>query len=155
MHAASRVVEEMGEFAIFLHPADDALTSTYKRMGYRSGICGSPRNLEDSRAMACDDIDNYMRQRALIGRGIAEKTLFWEMSDDVTRRFITDAVAGGAEMATGDGFVQLKYENRIIESLCRDAVCENDDFCLWIPIGETPLITLMENYKGFTGLVGD
>lgn len=155
MVAAAQKVEEMGEHAIFLHPADDVLTATYKRLGYRSGIYGSERSCCQHKMRVCDTIDNYLQLRDLSGKQIAERAVFWEFCTLITRRFVTDALAVGAKMnADADG-VQLTHADRTLEYLCADTIHVNKDYCLWLPLGDTPLTGIMNEFDGLTGLVGD
>lgn len=155
MVAAAQIVETLGEHAIYLHPADEVLTQTYKRLGYYPGIYRDSRVSTCQYSHVCHTVDEYMQQRERIGDRMAYDTVVWQPTDGVTRRFVADAVAIGAEMTTGAEAVQLTYKGRALETLHINAVCENEDYCLWLPIGDTPLVTLMNEFNGFTGLVGD
>lgn len=155
MDAAAQTVERMGEHAIFLHPADDTLTATYKRLGYSSGIYGSERSLDPQNMRVCDSVSNYLKQRELSVKQIAERTVFWEFCDAITHRFVADAVAFDAKMTAGANGVQLTYAGRTIESLSAGFRRANEDYCLWLPLGDTPLVEIMNEFDGLTGLVGD
>ena len=155
MTAAARTVEAMGENGIYLHPADAALTTTYKRMGYRSGIFGGSPAVWPRDLCVCDTIDDYLQQREQISKRLADHTVIWETADSITRRFVSDAVSAGARMAADTDCIQLTLNDNVLEALCVDGHYTNNDYCLWLPINNTPLAALMTAYSGFTGLVGD
>ncbi len=155
MAAAARVVAAMGENAIYLHPADDKLTETYKRFGYRAGIFrgSSPENrLQMPIGYASEA---YLEKRRALTKRISDRTVYWNTDDSITRFFLTDAVARGAEMRMDDNGLCLSHNDMVIESINADLSREDKDYCLWLPIGDTPLTALMEQYDGITGLVGD
>lgn len=155
MTAAAQAVVAMGEHAIYLHPADDVLTATYQRLGYRVGIVGDEHSPTNKIMPVCQTVDEYMQKRGeLIGR-ISQEAIFWNTAEDLTRFFVTDAVSRGAQMSADDGCIELAINGTIIESLKHNYSNKNKDYCLWLPIGDTPLTALMGEYDGVTGLVGD
>ncbi len=155
MAAAAQIVSAMGEHAIYLHPADDMLTATYQRLGYRVGIFGGERSQPDETMPACQAVDEYMRKRDKLIDRISQDAVFWNTAKDTTRFFVSDAVSRGARMSADVGSVELTISGAVIESVNGDCSCKGEDYCLWLPIGDTPLTALMTKYDGVTGLVGD
>ncbi len=155
MAAAAQTVAAMGENAIYLHPADNKLTETYQRLGYRAGIFGSDHVQAENELPEYQTVDEYMKMRGKLIDRYSENTVVWDTAEDVTRFFVTDAVARGATMNGNEDRVALLLGDTVIESLDGVSFGENKDYCLWLPIDDTPLSALMEEYKGFTGLVGD
>lgn len=154
MAAAAQVVASIGECAIYLHPADERLTDTYKRLGYRSGIFGFCAKI-DNPMTVCTSANTYIQKRNEIIDRVSRDAVFWNVKDASTRFFVADASARGAKMTHSDNGVELSFENATIELINTDGQRENADYCLWLPIGNTPLMTLMKEYDGITGLVGD
>lgn len=152
---AAQTVAAIGENAIYLHPADEKLTATYKRLGYRPGIFGGNCVKTNEKLHTCSTVDEYMQKRdELIGR-ISQSAVFWNTSADITRFFVADATSRGAAMVYNDDRAELSFENTVIESIRTDSSRENGDYCLWLPIGDSPLMDLMGKFEGVTGLVGD
>ncbi len=155
MTAAARAVSTMGEHAIYLHPADDVLTATYQRLGYRVGIVGDKLSHANKAMTVCHTTDDYMQKRDELIDCISRDAVFWNAAEDTTRFFVTDAVNRGARMSADDGCIELAINGAIIESVKHNYTNKNKDYCLWLPIGDTPLTALMAEYDGVTGLVGD
>lgn len=155
MTAAAHTVREMGEHAIYLHPADDTLTATYKRLGYRAGICGGSQASGAKQAQAINSLNDYMSERKEIVERIADNAVFWSTDDSVTRLFVTDALSRGADMTVDDDTLWLSLSEKTVEFISINDDCTDNNFCLWLPIGDTPLTALMDERKGFTGLIGD
>lgn len=154
MNAAEKTVAAMGESAIYLHPADERLTDTYKRLGYRSGIFGS-RARADLPMSVCASVDVYMQKRNEVIDCISQDAVFWNVSDGIAHFFVADAYARGAKMMCTDNDVALSFKETAIETIGIDARRENADHCLWLPVGDSPLLALMQEFDGVTGLVGD
>ena len=154
MNAAAQMVAAMGENAIYLHPADERLTDTYKRLGYRSGVYGFSMKIIPS-PTACASVDAYIQKRNVVIDGISQEAVFWNVADDTARFFVADASARGAKMALSNDGVVLTFENVTVELISTDGQRENADYCLWLPIGDSPLTALMKEIDGITGLVGD
>ncbi len=155
MTAAAQTVARMGEHAIYLHPADDQLTATYQRLGYRTGICGSDRCQIMLDLPGCSSVGEYLaRRRELVDR-VSKNAVIWNPNEAVTRFFVTDAVARGAIMSADSARITLSFGETTVETLSADLSGEDDRYCLWLPIGDTPLSALMEKHAAFTGLVGD
>ncbi len=155
MLAAAQAVAAMGEYAIYLHPADEKLTAAYQRLGYRAGIFGADHYRAESEPSVYQTVSEYLIRRTAIIERLSQNTIIWNTNEDVTRFFVTDAVAHGARMLGGDESAALVLHDHVIESLSENRSREDNTFCLWLPIGDTPLSALMEKYDGFTGLVGD
>ncbi len=155
MSAAADKVAELNENAIYLHPADDILTATYLRLGYKTGICSSkPQDGVVSQSL-CPFVDTYLRYRVGVIDELSTQTVFWNTNELTTRFFVTDAVSRQAKMYVDDSGVALTHGKAILESLDSQNVKGEDKFCLWLPINDTPLIQLMDEYGGLTGLVGE
>lgn len=155
MTAAAQTVAEMGENAIYLHPADAPLTETYKRLGYRAGIFRGSFAEKRLEMSICDSLEDYMEKRRTLIKRISDRTVFWNTDDSITRFFLADTVGRGAEIRIDKDGLCLSRGDTVIESINADLSREDKDFCLWLPIGDTPLSALMEQYDGITGLVGD
>lgn len=155
MTAAAQTVSAMGENAIYLHPADDALTATYQRLGYRAGIVGGEHSRPNKIMPICQTVVDYIQKRDELITCISQNAVFWNTENDVTRLFVSDAVSRGARMRADDGCIELTINDAIIESLESTYSYKNNEYCLWLPIGDTPLTALMAEYDGVTGLVGD
>ncbi len=155
MAAAAQKASAMGEHAIYLHPADDMLTATYQRLGYRVGIFGGERLQSDETMPVCQAVDDYMQKRNELIDRISQEAVFWNTAEDITRFFVADAVSRGARMSANDGCIELAINGAVIESIKSDYSHKIEDYCLWLPIGDTPLTALMTEYDGVTGLVGD
>lgn len=155
MAAAAQAVTAMGEHAIYLHPADDVLTATYQRLGYRVGVFGGEHSQPREATPACQTVAEYMKTREKLIHRISQNAIFWNTAEDVTRFFITDAVDRGARMMADVDCVELTINGAVIESLECDHSSKNDHYCLWLPVGDTPLTALMADYNGVTGMVGD
>lgn len=155
MAVAAQAVSALDEQAIYLHPADDMLTVTYQRLGYRVGIFGGEHSHANKTSLACEAVDDYMQKRDKLINFISQNTVFWNTAEEVTRFFVADAVARGVRMSVDEDCVELALNNTVIESVTSDYSHKNKDYCLWLPIGDTPLTALMADYDGVTGLVGD
>lgn len=154
MSYAAQTIAAMGESAIYLHPADEKLTDTYKRLGYRSRVFGSRAEIDQS-TTACTSVNAYIQQRNEVIDRISQDVVFWSVADDTARFFVADTSARGAKMTHSDNGVALSLENTTIESIHTDSQRENADYCLWLPLGDTSLSALMKEFDGITGLVGD
>ncbi len=154
MSAASKTVQAMGEDAIYLHPADEALTQTYQRLGYRKGIVGGAE-ARNKQLPVIDSADEYALKRANRVKELSQQTVFWDVSQDVMRFFLRDAIARGAIMRGDEASLELAHKQSTIEYLESDCAHGNEEYCLWLPIGDTPLLPLMEKFKGAGGMVGD
>jgi GNAT superfamily N-acetyltransferase len=154
MAAAAQKVAEIGENAIYLHPADGKLTETYKRLGYHCGIFRSYTKAGTSR-WARTSIAGYEEKRSEIKNVISRNAIFWDVCSDSARFFITDSVFRGASAVCSEDGTCLLYDENVIESIAKEGLHEDENYCLWMPIGDTPLIALMKKFDGITGLVGE
>lgn len=155
MSAAAQTVAAMGENAIYLHPADEKLTATYQRLGYRAGIFGGDHFRAENKPSVYQTVNEYMMRRSKIIERLSENTVIWSANEDVTRFFVADAVARGATMLGDNERAALVLKDNAIESLSADGSRRDNMYCLWLPIGDTPISALMEKFEAFTGLVGD
>lgn len=154
MNAAADIVSERKENAIFLHPADDKLTQTYQRLGYKAGIGAS--NSQKCATTPCRTIDAYLKQRADVIQKCSKDVVFWNVGESTLRYFVQDAVDRNAQMFIEDNATALLVDNHIIESITSHSTTVVDDrFCLWLPMDNTPLVSLMEQHGGQTGIIGD
>lgn len=151
MTEAERTVREMGEYAIYLHPADEALVDTYCRMGYRVGIAGAG----SSNAQKWQKDINYKQVRRDILINVSQNSVVWEMSSNVVDFFIDDAFSGGAAAFVGEGVAELKIADKTIEQVASKRPIDNDAFCLWLPTKNSPLEDVMSKHGGYTGIIGD
>ena len=155
MSAAAVKVAELNENAIYLHPADDMLTATYQRLGYKVGI-GSCQSQKDTEWQSVfSSVDEYVHLRRHLIKQLSQKSVFWDANEQTTRFIIADAVSRNAQMFRDNKGVALMHNNKIIESLSLAEQKSNDAFCLWLPISSSPLTDLMNEFGGSTGLVGD
>lgn len=154
MLAAAQTVAAMGEDAIYLHPADERLTDTYKRLGYHAGVFRS--NTSTPLPMTnLATVDAYLQNRRKIIDHVSQNTVFWDVKGDSLHFFVSDAVSRGATMFCNDTCVALTFEHTTIESIGKSTQRDNADHCLWLPIGDASLVSLMNEFNGITGLVGD
>lgn len=155
MSAAAVKVAELNENAIYLHPADDMLTATYQRLGYKAGICGCQLQKSAEWQSVSSSVDEYVHHRENLINQLSRKSVFWDTNEQTVRFFIADAVSGNAQMFRDDNGVALMHDDKIIESLSLAGLKSNDAFCLWLPINSSSLADLMNEFGGNTGLVGE
>lgn len=150
MRAAESEVREMGEYAIYLHPADETLVDTYCRMGYQAGIYGGKSTMHNQQISA-----EYKQKRYELLKKLSENTVVWDLNETIIDYFIGDAQKNGAVTKITDTTVTLTVENTVIEHIATHITSENNTYCLWIPTQKSPLTKWMTSHNGYTGLVGE
>ncbi len=153
MTAASVFVGQLGEEAIYLHPANKLLEASYCRMGYLPGIAGSVSiNAEITQPV---DSRTYLSARSAAVQRLSHLAVAWDLSPQVVAFFIEDAVADGATASYSDDGVCLSIGDECIEAFVTVPREKMATHCLWISTKPSPLRDIMQQYGGFTGLVGD
>ncbi len=153
MNAACQLTQQAGEHAIYLHPANDKLEYSYRRMGYLPGIVGGGAG-KQLRQPANDVL--YQTARHTIIRQLRHTTVVWDIAPNVANFFLRDAIENRAEMVCSDTEVSLWHKKTCIESFSLDHTNNNNTaYCLWIPTSISTLHDIMLQHGGCTGLVGD
>ena len=151
MQAAARLVESMGEHAIYLHPADETLDKTYRRLGYQDGIFGvryeTPQNVYKVPFCRTD----YFRKRKQLLTDFKRNIVVWDPSEAVVSLFLSEADA----MVINDHHMLATTHEAVTEWITADHYNKNKDFCLWLPVKRSPLQEYMAQYNGFSGIIGD
>ncbi len=156
MAVAEQLVRERGEAAIYLHPADAALTETYRRLGYLDGICRGVSTDGVRRLVPCADIDSYKAARIAAIESAKQRCVVWDMAPLVLEIFLQDAVADGAALWRGESTVVIQDGERMYDGISPSTARDDTTFCLWLPTGNiTELFQYMQKYGGLTGMVGD
>ncbi len=155
LSAAAQTVQKLGEAAIYLHPADEALVQSYRRFGYRSGIVGGIDVGSNHELLLIDSTDEYMVKRQQCIEQLSQHTVFWDVTQNTVQFYLQDALSHGATLRGDKTSIKCAYRNNVIECLGEGRVQGNEAYCLWLPIGNSPLESLMDEYYGATGMVGD
>ncbi|MBQ9860403.1 MAG: GNAT family N-acetyltransferase [Clostridia bacterium] len=151
----------LGARAIYLHPASDSLVEYYKRCGYRSGIGewgmdGTGRNGTDISA------EDYVLKRAALA---PSDTPVWQLSDEGNLFFLREMLADGWSTMGNEFFCGLLSQDGNYGYDCHGAACgksavgvsgtEFRNTAMWLPIGDSPLHTIMDTKRGYTAFLGD
>lgn len=151
MQAAADLVESIGEHAIYLHPADASLDKTYRRLGYQGGIIGNRRKMPKSANVVPFCMADYMRSRKQLLANIKSDVVVWDPCETVVSMFVVDAET----MVIDDQNAIVTAHDSVVERIATDLVDKSVDFCLWLPVKESPLKVYMAQHGGYTGIIGD
>ncbi len=155
MVAAEQNVRILGETAIYLHPASDALVKTYQRLGYKQGIAGITEAKPLTGWMRCADIGQYTEARKAVIAKIAQQTVVWDIQSSVVDFFLQDAIVNGGQLCYDALSVAVRDNSRWFDVFSTHMKHTENAYCLWLPTDDSALSQRMFDYGGFTGMVGD
>ena len=155
MDAAEKTVREIGEYAIYLHPADESLDDAYRRMGYRDGIVSDRHLVVDTLQTKSTNESEYMHKRCKLLSSLAREKVIWDVNIRTIELFVCDAVDGGAVISVCDDDVSLLLGDKCIEKISLKNTQNRDNICLWLPVKTSLLNDLMKKHGGYTGMIGD
>ncbi len=150
---AAQFLAKHGEHAIFLHPADDALTKTYERLGYRRGI-SSAHIATPTQALPSMTAEAYWQIRETLSAKAQSQAVSWALISETARFFFDETLKYGARTHGDSTTIALYTDETLIEAF-PPTINAQSDYCLWQPINNTPLLMLMQKHGGFTGNIGE